>query len=75
MSRMILSWLSSWKESREPQSPLTMARLERRLRTEADDMRISLPNGTGRRTLSALREIEMRGGFAQRLLCYPEHFL
>ncbi len=50
-----MSWFSPKSSSR---SPLEIAGLERRLRTEADAVRAPLPRGLQRRTLDALRDVE-----------------
>jgi hypothetical protein len=59
------SW-TRWSSGFTPTStPLEIAGLERRLRTDADHVRDALPQGLQRRTLDALRDIEPnRRGFA-----------
>ncbi|MCZ6836413.1 MAG: hypothetical protein O7G85_11620, partial [Planctomycetota bacterium] len=61
MSRTNLSWRFGRRGKPARPSPLTIAHLERRFRTEADDVRETPSPGLGRRTLAILEEYE-RGG-------------
>ena len=55
MSRKHWSWLKLWGGRSVGPGPLAQARLERRLRSDADAWRAPLPGGLGRRTLDALQ--------------------
>lgn len=61
-----MSWFTPKSSSR---SPLEIAGIERRLRTEANAARTPLPQGLQRRTLDALRDVEPKrrafGSFRQ----------
>ena len=62
MSRTNMSWNSSGRGTTKRPSPLTIAQLERRFRTEADDARLESPPGLSRRTMAILENIEQGGG-------------
>ena len=63
MSRKTLSWRVGRRGGEQPPSPLTMANLERRLRTESDDARHVPSPSFGRRTMARLEALD-RGGVA-----------
>lgn len=64
MSRRTKSWLRALIERDGQPSPLIAARVERRLRTEADGARAVAPTGLARRTLNVVQQIEPDGGAA-----------